>query len=155
MQAYLPIAIYDLPFINYQIIYQLPFMIYNLDTNGDRMNREELEKRLKEFGFSVIKLMRILPKTEENKIFANQIIRSSSSMGANYAEAVYAQTGQEFFHCLSICRKESNETLYWLEMILMANPGYKSKIVPLIEENRQFLKIFISSIKTIRSKNGK
>ena len=130
-------------------------MIYNLDTNGDRMNREELEKRLKEFGFSVIKLMRILPKTEENKIFANQIIRSSSSMGANYAEAVYAQTGQEFFHCLSICRKESNETLYWLEMILMANPGYKSKIVPLIEENRQFLKIFISSIKTIRSKNGK
>jgi len=119
------------------------------------MNREELEKRLKEFGFSVIKLMRILPKTEENKIFANQIIRSSSSMGANYAEAVYAQTGQEFFHCLSICRKESNETLYWLEMILMANPGYKSKIVPLIEENRQFLKIFISSIKTIRSKNGK
>lgn len=119
------------------------------------MKREVLEKRLKDFGFSIIKLIRILPKTEENKIFAKQIIRSSSSMGANYAEAVYAQTGQEFFHCLSICRKESNETLYWLEMILLANPTYKDQINPLIEENRQFLRIFISSIKTIRSKSGK
>lgn len=115
----------------------------------------ELEKRLKEFGFNVIRLFRILPKTEENKILGKQIIRSSTSVGANYAEAIYAQTGQEFFHCFSICRKEANETLYWLEMILLTNPGLKVNLDPLIEENKQILRIFISSIKTIRSKNSK
>lgn len=64
--------------------------------------KEELQYRLKNFGFDIIKLTKILPKSEENKIFTNQIIRSSTSIGANYAEAIYGQTKQEFFHCLSI-----------------------------------------------------
>lgn len=115
--------------------------------------REEFEKRLKKFAFNVIELIRLLPKTEENRIFAKQIIRSSSSIGANYAEAVYAQTGQEFFHCMNISRKETNETLYWLEMILYANPSFKVKSKTLIQENKELLRIFISSIKIIRSKN--
>src|SRR3989344_6097529 len=115
----------------------------------------ELEKRLKLFGFDVIKLIRILPKNDESRIIGKQIIRSSTSIGANYAEAIYAQTGQEFFHCFSICRKEANETLYWLEMILLANPNLKALLNPLIDENKQILRIFISSIKTIRSKNSK
>lgn len=117
--------------------------------------KEDLELRLKEFCFEVIKLIRLLPKTEENRIFGRQIIRSASSMGANYAEAVYGQTRQEFLHCMSISRKETNETLYWLEMILYANPTFEKQITPLIEENKQLLKIFISSIKTIRSKDIK
>lgn len=115
----------------------------------------ELEKRLMKFGFDVIKMIRILPKNDENKIISRQIIRSSTSIGANYAEAIYGQTRQEFFHCLSICRKESNETLYWLEMLLLTNPNLINNINPLIEENRQILRIFISSIKTIHSRNGK
>lgn len=117
--------------------------------------KEEMEKRLKEFGFGIIKLVRIIPKNDENRILGRQIIRSSTSIGANYAEAVYGQTRQEFLHCLSICRKETNETLYWLEMILYANPAYKKHVDLLLEENNQLLRIFISSIKTIRSKDGK
>lgn len=117
--------------------------------------KEEFELRLRKFGFEVIKLIRIIPKTEENKIFTRQIIRSSTSIGANYAEAVYGQTRQEFFHCLSICRKESNETVYWLEMISYANPEYNKRINSLLEENRQILKILISSIKTIQANNSK
>ena len=117
--------------------------------------KQEFEQRLKKFGFEIIRLTRTLPKNDENTVFTKQILRSSTSIGANYAEAVYGQTRQEFFHCLSICRKESNETLYWLEMILYANPRYNKQINPLIEENKELLRIFISSIKTINLKNGK
>ncbi|EKD87089.1 MAG: hypothetical protein ACD_37C00045G0001 [uncultured bacterium] len=127
-------------------------MIYNLHMSE---TKESLEKRLKLFCFEIVKLTRSLPKTEENKIFGRQIIRSASSIGANYAEAVYGQTRQEFLHCMSISRKETNETLYWLEMILFVNPGYNIKINPLLEENKQILKIFISSIKTIHKNNSK
>lgn len=130
-------------------------MIYNLFVGIIESKTTELEKRLKLFGFDVIKLFRILPKTEENKILGKQIIRSSTSIGANYAEAIYGQTRQDFLHCLSICRKEANETLYWLEMILLTNPNLDNKLMHLIEENKQILRIFISSIKTIRSKNNK
>lgn len=78
------------------------------------MKKEELENRLKEFGFNIIKLIRILPKTEENRIFAKQIIRSSSSMGANYAEAVYAQTGQDFFTVLVFAGKnQTRQFIGW------------------------------------------
>lgn len=125
-------------------------MIYNLRMPQVSNKKEELEIRLKEFCFKVIQLIKILPKTEENRIFGKQIIRSSSSIGANYAEAVYGQTKQEFLHSLNISRKETNETLYWLEMILKTNPRLTESITSLIDENKQLLKIFISSVKTIR-----
>lgn len=118
-------------------------------TQADK-RKEELEIHLKEFCFKVIQLMKILPKTEENRIFGNQIIRSSSSIRANYAEAIYGQTKQEFLHSLNISRKETNETLYWLGMILKTNPRFANNITLLLDENKQLLKIFISSVKTIR-----
>ena len=125
-------------------------MIYNLKMPQVNGQREELEIRLKEFCFQVIQLIKSLPKTEENIVFGKQIIRSSSSIGANYAEAVYGQTKQEFLHCLNICRKETNETLYWLDMISRTNPKLAININPLLDENKQILKIFISSVKTTR-----
>ena len=131
-------------------------MIYNLKMPQINVQKEELEIRLKEFCFQVIQLIKSLPKTEENIVFGKQIIRSSSSIGANYAEAVYGQTKQEFLHCLNICRKETNETLYWLDMILRTNASFAKNIAPLLDENKQILKIFISSVKTTRKgvKNG-
>lgn len=114
------------------------------------MKHEELEKRLKVFALQVLKLVKSLPTTEENKIFGRQIIRSSSSIGANYAEAIYSHTKQDFAHYLNISRKETSETLYWLEMISSVNPTFSLKMTNLIDENKQLLKIFISSVKTTK-----
>ncbi|MCL5019809.1 MAG: four helix bundle protein [Patescibacteria group bacterium] len=125
-------------------------MIYNLKMQQANGQKEELEIRLKEFSFQVIQLIKSLPKTEGNIVFGKQIIRSSSFIGANYAEAIYGQTKQEFLHCINICRKEANETLYWLSMILKTNPNFAKNIAPLFDENKQILKIFISSVKTTR-----
>jgi four helix bundle protein len=112
--------------------------------------KNALLERIIKFALSVITLTKKLPKTSENLVFIGQIIRSSSSIGANYAEAIFAQSRAEFVHILSTCRKETNETLYWLMMINECNPSLEPEITKSFNEGEEILKIFISSIKTTK-----
>ena len=116
--------------------------------------RDILFDRLKAFALDIVELTRALPKNEENKIFIRQVIRSASSIGANYAESKYAQSNQEFIHCLKIARKEANETLYWLDLISESNLIKNSSFAKTVDENEQILKILISPIKTLIAKNN-
>lgn len=109
-------------------------------------------KKLIEFAIKIILLTKILPKTSENLIIFNQVIRSSTSIGANYAEAIFALTRADFTHCLNICKKETTETMHWLEVLLRLNPKFFKEIEPLINEAESYLRIFISSVKTSQSK---
>lgn len=113
-------------------------------------NHEELATRLKSFSIRILKFVKLLPQTEENKIYGRQVIRSSSSIGANYAEALCAHTKLDFLHDINKCRKESNETVYWLELIYEANPSFQSKMEVLLDEAKQIFKIFMSSVKTTK-----
>lgn len=121
------------------------------------MKTKDLEERLKNFALRVIKLVKSLPKSEENRIFGHQVIRSATSIGANYAEAIYSHTKLDFLHTINLSRKETNETLYWLEMIVTVNPNFAGRVDSLLDENKQLLKIFISSVKTAKGlkKNDK
>lgn len=110
-----------------------------------------LKERLMDFSISVIVLTRNLPNTPENIIIVKQIIRSATSIGANYAEAFYAYSLIDFIHVINISRKETNETLYWLELLLRANPSKKELIAPILEEGTSILRIFIASVKTART----
>lgn len=112
---------------------------------------QELKNRLIQFTIDVLELTKKLPRSVENEIFSKQIIRSASSIGANYSEAMFAHSRIEFIHCVNISRKESSETVYWLEVIKKANPNHLGKIDVLIEEGTSLLKIFVSSIKTTKS----
>lgn len=114
-------------------------------------SQKELEKRLKEFALRVLKLVKSLPLTEENRIYGRQVIRSSSSIGANYAEATCAHTKPDFLHDINKCRKESKESVYWLELIYEANPDHQERMEDLIDESKQIFKIFMSSVKTARN----
>lgn len=120
-------------------------------------SHEELEKRLKEFALRVLRLVKELPKTEENRIYGRQVIRSSSSVGANYAEATSAHTKPDFLHDMNKCRKEAKETVYWLGLIFEANLVFQSRMKNLLDESLQIFKIFTSSVKTARNrqKNNK
>lgn len=78
---------------------------------------QKLKNRLIQFTIDVLGLIKKLPKSIENKVFSKQIIRSASSIGANYSEAMFAHSRIEFIHCMNISRKEASETTYWLEVI--------------------------------------
>jgi len=119
------------------------------------MNKSEiLKNRLIKFTIDILQLAKQLPKSIENNIFFKQIIRSASSIGANYCEAIFAHSKIEFIHSLNISRKEANETIYWLDVISKANPRYEKEITILREEGVSLLKIFVSSIKTAKLRNN-
>lgn len=119
------------------------------------MKEHSLQQRINNFVLTVIHLTKTLPKTPENIIFFNQIIRSCSSIGANYSECIFAHTKTEFIHIINICRKETSETLYWLLLIKKCNLQFEDSLLPIIDEGEQILKIFISSVKTARKNNDK
>lgn len=87
------------------------------------MNQKSIDfkNRLIKYSVSIIESFQKLNKSEANQIFLKQIIRSSSSVGANYQEAQVSQSKKEFIAKLNISLKEANETLYWLELIEATN----------------------------------
>jgi four helix bundle protein len=102
----------------------------------------DLEERTLKFGKRIIGLAKSLPKSVVNKRLVDQVIRSGTSMGANYREANETETKKDFKFRIRICRKEGKETIYWLKLIIEANPGYKDKIEPLLQESTELVKIF-------------
>lgn len=112
----------------------------------------DLEERLEIFAQNVLSLVRVLPKSLENKIYGHQVIRSSSSMGANYAEATTAQSRPDFANDLNRVRKEAKEPFYWLKLIRFANPSFGQRVNPLISECEEFIKMFSSASKKLKSK---
>ena len=79
------------------------------------MNREELKIRTKEFALRVMKLVRQLPKDVPGRVLANQLMRSATSIGANYRSACRGRSRAEFVSKLGIVLEESDESAYWLD----------------------------------------
>jgi len=104
----------------------------------------DLEARTLEFGKRIIHLCEAIPKNTINLPLINQIMRSGTSPGANYREANETQTKKDFCFRIRICRKEAKEMLYWLDLIIEANPDFKDRITPLKQEACELLKIFAS-----------
>lgn len=111
----------------------------------------DLEERTAKFGENVIHFIGSLPKNETNKILINQVIRSATSIGANYMEANQASSKKDFRNKIGICRKEANETKYWVRMIVSANKEKTDECKKLWKESNElmliFSKIFSSSNK--------
>ena len=102
----------------------------------------DLEDRTLEFGKRIIQLAKALPKNSINFNLIDQVIRSGTSMGANYREANETATKKDFLFRIRICRKEGKETIYWLNLIIEANPEFAEKIKPLLQETVELVKIF-------------
>jgi four helix bundle protein len=81
-----------------------------------------LEERTARFGEMIIDFVKTLPRNIINDELIRQLVRSGTSIGANYMEADGAESKKDFRHKIAICRKESKETKHWLRMILKANP---------------------------------
>lgn len=105
----------------------------------------DIHDRIFHFVIRVLRLIKALPKTFENKALIEQLIRSATSIGANDQEADGVSSKKDFIHCYTVVRKESKETLYWLRLLAEINNGYKAKMTLLLQENNEIIKI-VSSI---------
>lgn len=94
----------------------------------------DLENRTTEFAKRVIRLCKALPKNPINNRLVDQVVRSASSVGANYREANEAISKKDFFHRLRISRKEAKETRHWLELIEDANHDVSARMQSLFAE---------------------
>ncbi len=111
-------------------------------TKIQNTKRYDLEDRTLEYGKRIIRLSKALPKNQINFSFVSQIIRSGTSVGANYREANETSTKKDFLFRIRICRKEAKETIYWLNLIIEANPEFQARIEPLLKESTELVKIF-------------
>lgn len=109
-------------------------------------NKFDLEDRTLDFGKKIIRLCGGLEKNVIIIEFIKQIIRSGTSVGANYREANEKLGKKDFIHRLRIARKEAKETTYWLELILEAVPQKKDEIMILLKETQELRNILSSII---------
>jgi len=114
------------------------------------MDKEELKLRTKSFGIRVIKLIRALPKDVPGKVLASQLMRSASSIGANYRSTCRARSTAEFISKLGIVLEEADESTHWLELIMESELLPKRRIQPLKNEADELCAIFFSAIRTAR-----
>ncbi len=105
-----------------------------------------LDDRTLEFGKSVVRLCKKLPKNTITIEPLKQLMRSGCSVGANYREANDALSKKDFVYRMRIVRKEAKETIYWLELLLEASSGFQNEINSLMQESQEFVKIFSSII---------
>lgn len=112
---------------------------------------KDLEERTISFSLSIIQLVKTLPNTQENKIISGQLIRSATSIGANYTEANNASSKLDFRNKIFIAKKEAAETRYWLRLLQEANKDLSCHNE--IDEVSQLLFIMQKIVSTL--KNGK
>jgi|SRR5690606_30687976 len=115
--------------------------------------REKIQHRTKKLGMEVILLTAFLPKTVTGSIIGKQIIRCATSIGANYRAACRARSVPDFVNKLKIVEEETDETLYWLEIIDELKLIETSKIILVKKEVIEILSIIVATIKTIKNKN--
>ena len=87
------------------------------------MNKAELEQRTKGFSLNLIRFLQSLPKNYLGEALGRQLLKSGTSIGANYREANRAESKADFIHKLAIAEKEASETVYWLELMTEAGIG--------------------------------
>jgi len=113
----------------------------------------DLEDRTLIFTKRVIRLCKELPPSIVNSKLIDQLIRLSGSVGANYREANDSTGKKDFLFRLRISRKESKETVFWLELIIEANDSFRSKTEILIDECTQIRNILSTIINKVEAKN--
>jgi len=115
------------------------------------MDAEELKKRTKQLGLRIIKLIESLPSSKAANVIGNQLLRSGTSVGANYRSACRARSKPDFISKASISIEEADESLYWMEMPVEAEIMPKEKLAALMKETDEIVAILTASVKTARA----
>jgi four helix bundle protein len=114
------------------------------------MQPTDLRARTKRFALETLRFLRQLPKSDEARVLGNQLLRSSTSIAANYRAAGRGRTKTEFIAKLGVVIEEADETMMWLELLSEAGVAPEPQVRPLLSEADQLLRIFVASRQTAR-----
>jgi four helix bundle protein len=121
--------------------------------NDERRKSPDLLLRTKSFALRVIRLYTAISKDTLTEVLGKQVLRSATSVGAQYREARRARSRAEFCSKVQCCVQEMEETVYWLELIADSEIVKKSRLIELQREANELLAILITSVKTAKSKD--
>lgn len=106
---------------------------------------DDLKLRTKQYALRIIKLVKALPNTIDGRTISNQLIRSGTSVGANYRAVCRARSNAEFIAKLGIVIEEADESAFWLEIIIESGLMKKELIEPLLQETNEIVAIMVTS----------
>jgi four helix bundle protein len=129
---------------------------YHLFPSGlikeQKMVRNDLIERTQNFSLAIKKLVERVPKRRTANVLIGQILRSATSVAANYRVVPRAKSRADFINKLKIVEEETEETIFWLEMILKGEMIALEEVNPLLREGRELQAIIVASIKTVRAR---
>ena len=111
---------------------------------------EDLKRRTKEFAIRVVKLVRALPSTIDGRAMGNQLIRSGTSVAANYRAACRARSKPEFISKLGVAEEEADESVFWLEMVVDTQLLDHKRVDSLLKEANELVAILVASRKSAK-----
>jgi four helix bundle protein len=119
------------------------------------MTNTELKLRTKKFALRIIKLVESLPKSKIGDVIGHQLLRSATSVGANYRAACRARSQADFISKITIVEEEADESCYWLELIGEGELIEKEKLKDILKEADELTAIFTASGKTAKENKNK
>jgi four helix bundle protein len=118
------------------------------------MKHQNLQIRTKQFALQVIQFCEGMPNDETSRILVRQLLRSGTSVGANYRAACLAKSKPTFISKMGDVLEEADESGYWVELLVDSGKTDQQKATPLINESRELVAIAISSINTAKRNSG-
>jgi four helix bundle protein len=113
--------------------------------NHHPVNKDELKQRTKTFALRVMKLVDALPKTTSGRAIGGQLVRSGTSVGANYRATCRARSKAEFVAKVGVVEEEADESGFWMELIIEGSLLPESKVSPLLKEAGELTAIMAAS----------
>ncbi len=118
------------------------------------MTEQEFKDRTKQIALRVIRLVESLPNTSTAQIIGKQLLRSATSVGANYRAACRGKSTADILHKLAIVEEEADESLYWLELLVESKIISENKLSALMRDINEIVAMTVASIKTLRFKQS-
>ena len=112
------------------------------------MTTDELKAKTKKFALRVMTLIDVLPNTVKGRVIATQMMRSATSVGANYRGACRARSRAEFISKIGVVEEEADETAFWLELVIDSKIRGAKQIAPLLKEANELVAIMAASRKS-------
>ena len=118
------------------------------------MKNQELRDRTKSFALRIIRMFTTLPKSTEAQVIGKQVLRSGTSVAANYREACRARSNSELISKLGIVEQELDETSLWLELLMESGIVSEQRMSELHQEADELLRMTVAAIRTTKSKSS-